>query len=306
MAATTRNRTAKAGQGSKATRGDQTGDGKPVEDKLRAIHEAGHAVAMYRLGYTLGTVSIERTELGCRTKPGRKIEDVKRNAPDGRARLERHLMVLHAGSVAEQIHVPYVATTFSRIDHDDAHTMLQHQETDPSVLVTWCAYLWQRTYALLLDPRQWNLVTVTAKALLAFRTISGKDAMFLLKDQEEARTKTNGKASLVSGGSEVITPWHREWLRHAATAKRETVEVDLSPLLRDVLKGLSKRAWEGLELAEIRTAEELSRWSEYALRSIKKMGRKTTEEIVGAAGKAGIPLAPDGAPYPWTTGEERR
>jgi hypothetical protein len=298
---------ATAGERSEAKTEWQMGNSETAEDTLRAIHEAGHAVAMYRLGYGLGAVSIKRTKtLGGFTRPEREIENIALDAPDGRTTLERYIMVLHAGSVAEQIHVPYVATTFSRLDHDGVHTMLEYEETDYSVLVTWCAYLWQRTYVLLLDPRQWDLVTFMAKALLAFTTISGKDATFLLKDQDEARRKKYGNARSAGGGSEVVIPWHRQWLRRAAAGKRETVEVDLSPHLREVMKGVSKRAWSGLEMANIKTVEELSQWSGLALRRIKNVGPKRIEEIRRAATDAGITLAPDDAPYPWTTGEERR
>jgi hypothetical protein len=285
----------------------QRGTAKTGEDTLCAIHEAGHAVAMYRLGSSLGAVSIDRTKaLGGFRNPEREIKNIKLDAPDGRAKLERYIMVLHAGNVAEQIHVPSVVTTLSRIDHDGVHTMLESQETDPAVLMTWCAYLWQRTYAMLLDPRQWNLVTVMAKALLAFTTISGKDATLLLKDQDDAPRKTDGDANMVAGGGEVVTPWHCQWLRRAATAKRETVVVDLSPHLRDVLKGLSSRAWKGLQIADIKTVEELSQWSRLALGRIINVGPKTIEEILRAVTEAGITLAPDDAPYPWTSGEERR
>lgn len=306
MAARTRKRTAKADEESKTNSGQETGDGQTVEDKLRAIHEAGHAVAMYRFGYSLGAVSIERTtEPGCRTKPEREIESIKLDAPDRRAKLESYLIVLYAGAVAEQILVPYVATTFSRLDHDDVHTVLDHEELGDAVITTWCAYLWEWSLAFVLDPRQWDLITYLAKALLAFRTISGKDATFLLKD-EDNQNKTHSTAGRFGRGSEIVIPWHREWLRRAVTGKRETIEVDLSPLLRDVFKDVSKRAWNGLELANIKTVEELSRWNRLTLRRIKNVGPETIEEILRAAAKAGITLAPDAAPYPWTTGEEQR
>jgi hypothetical protein len=50
---------------------------------------------------------------------------------------------------------------------------------------------------------------------------------------------------------------------------------------------------------------DLGFWSPWALSSIWGAGKLTVQEIVDAAARAGVHIAPDDAPLPWVVDPER-
>src|SRR4051794_2429749 len=76
-----------------------------MNDELLAFHEAAHAVTMWKLDYGIGSISIDPDEdtLG-HTRPARIYNLEAERDPRGRRYIvEQNTIVLHAGSVAEQL-----------------------------------------------------------------------------------------------------------------------------------------------------------------------------------------------------------
>jgi DNA-directed RNA polymerase alpha subunit len=68
---------------------------------------------------------------------------------------------------------------------------------------------------------------------------------------------------------------------------------------RAKLVPLSTRARGYLARLGIRTVADLQDWNERSLRGFRGGGRKTVQEIIDAAARAGIPVAPPAREYPW-------
>ena len=293
----------------------------PSQDEALAFHEAAHAVAMWKLNYGIDSVSIEPDKLTAgHTKPAR-IYDLEsaRDARIRRSMVEQNAIVLHAGSVAEQLLRPGTKETGAAIDHDQIHDQMYQVEDNGSIHITWCNYVWQRTYTLLAWPGQWKLIVALARALLTYRTLDGRIAEFSLKRVDDVlrHDPSMPNAVLIGEITYVCSPWHRKWHAKAVEtttpAKRtdlpERIEnmdpqPDLRPL-RSALWPLSTRAQRCLEKANILSVLDLAYWSPRAFRSLWGAGKLTIQEIVDAAARAGVHIAPDDAPLPWVVDPER-
>jgi hypothetical protein len=293
----------------------------PSPDEPLAFHEAAHAVAMWKLGYGIGSISIDPDEhtLG-HTKPARVFDLESERDPRGRRYIiEQNAIMLHAGSVAEQLLRPGTKETGAAIDHRQIHDQMYVVEDNGSIHITWCNYLWQRTYTLLAWPGQWKLIVALARALLTYRKLDGRSAEFYLKRADDVlrHDPSMPNAVLIGEVTYVCSPWHRTWhsksVETTTPAKRtdlpERVEnMEPKPDLRPVLWALgplSTRARRCIENAKIRSAMDLGFWSPWALSSIWGAGKRTVQEIVDAAARAGVHIAPDDAPLPWVADPER-
>lgn len=294
--------------------------GNADEERI-AYHEAAHGVAMWKLGFGIETITIEPSEgLAGHAKPARWFE-IDPSFKDGQRRyaVEQNCMVLHAGSVAEYLlHLSDGRSTAGR-DHNRIHHEMYQAEDDGSVQITWCNYIWQRTYTLLAWPGQWKLIVALAHALLKHRTLDGKSCDHYLSRIHEAlkHDPSMPNCKLIGEVTNICSPWHRQW--HAAslalpeTAKRTelpaavmaiSAQADLRPIAW-ALSPLSTRAQRALQRATIRSVMDLECWSARSLRCLKGIGTKTACEIVEAAARAGVQLPPDDAPYPWQADRAR-
>ena len=79
---------------------------------------------------------------------------------------------------------------------------------------------------------------------------------------------------------------------------------DLRPVLW-ALGPLSTRSQRCLANAKIRSVMDLAYWSPRALSSLRGAGKLTIHEIVDAAARAGVHIAPGDAPLPWDADPER-
>ena len=280
-------------------------------ERFTAFHEAGHAVVMHVLGYGVGKVTIQPqgATLGS-AEPGRSLNDIAEDAIDARDQLERYCMVLHAGSAAEKIlDASTTVTGYGSEDHNRIHEAIGYEEDDPGVREAWCAYLWQRSYALLLT--KWGMVQSFANALLTFTTVSRDDSMTLLGLFVDGPIVPPYATGLAARD---VCPWHRDESYYQAMVRPRTYltaggEASFddapSPRLLDVLKNLSGRARNALVNGNIVTVQDLTDWNERSLRCLKQVGRWTSREIVDAAREAGLTMAPDGADLPWKRNPKR-
>jgi len=293
----------------------------PSRDEVLAFHEAAHAVAMWKLDFGIGSITIDPNEhTSGHTRPARAYDlESERDLRRRRYMVEQNAIMFHAGSVAEQLLRPGTKQTGAAIDHDQIHDDMYQVEDNGSIHITWCNYLWQRTYTLLAWPGQWKLIVALARALLTYRTLDGRSAEFYLKGVDEVLRHDPSMPNAVLMGeiTYVCSPWHRKWHSKAVEtitpAKRtdlpELIEnmepqPDLRPL-RSALWPLSTRARRCLEEANILSAMDLAYWSPRALSSIWGAGKLTVQEIVSAAARAGLHIAPDDAPLPWVVDPER-
>ncbi len=291
------------------------------DEEPLAYHEAAHAVAMWKLHYGIESISIDPDErtLG-HTRPARAYDlESARHRRGRRYIVEQNAIVLHAGSVAEQLLRPGRKPTAAAIDHDRIHEEMFRVEDDGSIHITWCNYLWQRTYTLLAWPGQWKLIVALARVLLTYRTLDGRSAEFYLKRADDVlrHDPSMPNAVLVGDVTYACSPWHRAWhskcVGTTTPAKRtdlpegvETMEPkpDLRPV-RWALWPLSTRAQRCIENANIRSVMDLAYWSRHALSFMRGVGKLTIQEIVDAAARAGVHIAPDDAPLPWVVDPER-
>jgi hypothetical protein len=290
------------------------------EERL-AFHEAAHAVAMWKLDFGIGSITIDPDEhtLG-HTKPAR-IYDLESERDPQRRRyiVEQNAIMLHAGSVAEQLLRPGSKETGAASDHDQIHQDMYQAEDDGSVHITWCNYLWQRTYTLLAWPGQWKLIVALARALLRYRKLDGRSAEFYLKRADDVLRHDPSMPNAVFIGhiTYVCSPWHRKWHSKCAETTTPGKRTDLpervenmepKPDLRPVLwalGSLSTRAQRCIANAKIRSVMDLAYWSPRALSWMRGAGKLTVQEIVDAAARAGVHIAPDDAPLPWVADPER-
>jgi hypothetical protein len=263
------------------------------EDERLAYHEAAHAVTMWKLDYGIDRVTIDPDEntLGhAQPAPGCDLESV-RDARSRRYIVEQNAIVFHAGGVAEQLLQPGSRETGAAIDHDQIHQEMEQVEDDGSICITWCNYLWQRTYTLLAWPGQWKLIVALARELLTYRTLDGRSTELYLKRLHEVLQHDSlmPNAVLIGGVTYVCSPWHRKW--HAKSVETvppakstdlpECVEnMEPKPDLRPVqwaLGPLSTRARRCIENANIQSVMDLAYWSRYALSYMRGAGKLTIQ-----------------------------
>jgi hypothetical protein len=160
---------------------------EPSDAAFAAYHEAGHCVLMYRLGFGVKHTSIlPGIGKGGTTEAARRWEEFTVGEVGGREHLERMVMVLHAGCVAERLFRPTQRTTISGNEHRGIHGMLGDAEDDPAVLTTWCDYLWQRTYDFLRTPLQWLTVHTIAAELETRKALDGREVMELVRSTDKS------------------------------------------------------------------------------------------------------------------------
>jgi hypothetical protein len=291
-----------------------------AEEERLAWHEAAYAVAMRKLGYRLDWVSIEPNEQtqGHLDLPRDYDRDSARGLMLRRHLVEQTAMILHAPSAAGQLLRPGSDQTDLSSRHDLLHREMYKVEDSGSVQLTWCNYLWQRIYEVLAWPGQWKALVALARVLRTHRTLDGRTAEFYLKSVDDAlkHDPSMPNAVLIGEIKFVCSPWHWTWdakCRETSISARRTdlpeavEKIDTTFLrpLRTALHPLSIRAQRCLGTANIRTVFDLRFWNARSLGSIKGVGRLTLREIVDAAERAGVPMAADDAPSPWSIDPER-
>jgi hypothetical protein len=291
-----------------------------LDDVESAYHEAGHAVAMWKLGFGISKVTIE-PEGGLRGYADTARDLVP--TPDApiyarREIIEQHALYLHAGDVATRLLRPDVGLAQAGYDHRRLHGLMNEVEDDGDVQLAWCGYLWQRTFTFIAWQGQWYLIVGLAQQLLEHRTLNGEETERYLRIAAE-KLKYDPwmpNAVLVGEVRNVTSPFHREWQRKAWETPLPKRRTEMPPTLvglsaradtrklGDVLD-ISTRAYRRLYWADILTVADLQDWSPHALGYIHRLGDKLRAEIVQAAGRAGIVLPSNDMPLPWKLNPDR-
>jgi hypothetical protein len=149
-----------------------------------AYHEAGHAVASWRLGIAIGrtgvTIVPDQTAGSLGSSASRQYvnRDIELDCSDrNRIRAERKVQVCLAGEVAQRRHDPRSVRRYhAKSDRRAAISLLTYFATERKELEAWFNLLHIRTENLLSNPDIWRAVERLAVALIERRTILGKDA----------------------------------------------------------------------------------------------------------------------------------
>ena len=276
-----------------------------------AHHEAGHAVAMYRLGFGVRSITLEGTDPEATGEcwPRRVPQLGDHETADGRAEVEQYLVALHAGNAAERHLNPDRVVRNSLIDHTHVHRMLQWMEDDTAVEFAWCSYLWQRAYAYITDPRQWRFVQKVARRLLDGPRTLGTEAVNRLLDtaaDEVERDRTLPDFQFLGQPPvNVRSPWHARWYRGEDDQTFPRFELGLLAALRleplhrperhaagdsAGFDSVSQYTRHILQRHGIESVRDLARWSRRELAARRGIGRKTLREVLDVAARFGVPL----------------
>jgi hypothetical protein len=283
--------------------------------ELFAYHEAGHAVAMWLLGLGVKSVSIEPkgSVLGY-AEPACEYEQPPQNDHYAqRFIVEQYVLFLHAGDVAARFLRPSVGLGQASTDHQNIHRRMCTVEESGTVQITWCNHLWQRAYELLHWPGNWRLVVGLAHQLLQHRTLHEAEATRYLHLATERLKHDPWVPNVVLVGEvrQVCSPWHREWYHRSITAQQQVKPTHMPETIADLsartdvrpitwaLNPLSTRAQNLLKRCGVRTVVDLEDWNEWSLSGLRGGGRKTVNEILTAAARAGVRMARPVRQMPW-------
>ena len=279
-----------------------------------AYHEAGHAVAMYRLGFGVRSITLEGIDSNAQgsCSPRRVPEIGDHETAAGRMAIEQYLVALHAGNAAERHLEPERVVRNSLIDHTHVHRMLQWMEEDTAVEFAWCSYLWQRAYAYITDPRQWRFVHKVARRLLdGPRTLGTAAVNHVLETAAGEVDRDRTLPDCVFLGQPPVnirSPWHARWYAGEDNQSVPRFEIGLflahsrepEPLRRTdqqsagALPALdafpSQYTRHILQRHGINGVLDLARWSRRELAHRRGIGRKTLREIDEVAARYGVSL----------------
>lgn len=151
-----------------------------------AYHEAGHAVADWRYGFKIKTITIVPTAdaVGSVTSKTRlKLGDMDYAYPSSARIARNHEMIvaLLAGGAAQRRFNPKgIRSHHSSSDLEKVKNLVSrlHSEGEEYYVRR---YLEERSWNLVNHPQNWRLIQDLAKALLEHRTMSGTEVEALLR-----------------------------------------------------------------------------------------------------------------------------
>jgi hypothetical protein len=174
------------------------------EIRAAAYHEAGHAVASWRNGDGIGSVTIE-PGVDADGDPYGGLFTLRlggiRTMASGWG--HRHLVMTLAGAAAQQVHDPRsgvlaCAATDLRQARDTAFVMSSTREAAQALL------LWALAEARGRVAADWHLIEVLAGALLDATTLTGEAATTLLAEAEQAHIATFAELRRTLGGDAAL------------------------------------------------------------------------------------------------------
>ncbi len=164
----------------------------PERKVATAYHEAGHAVAAYRLDIpvTRATIEADDDSLGSvvhanlHRRVYRALE-AGPITPQTRDKIERHMIIALAGGIAEKQYCNrgnYVGSKRDRHSVVDFAIALSNSTAEAEAYLKW---LQQRTINLI--QRNWNAVDAVTERLLALTTLSGDEVATVIRESDERR-----------------------------------------------------------------------------------------------------------------------
>lgn len=162
-----------------------------------AYHEAGHAVAAYHFGVRVKSVTIQPTDdsLGAvihARLDRRTAEMVEYGSitPGGREKVERMVVIVYAGGVAERQHKGRHNHRGAQLDYSTVINYIDKLSGSPEQTEAYLRWLYIRTVDLVTNVL-WPEIEVVAQALLEYRTLSGDELRQILQ-----ASRTRGRPGL--------------------------------------------------------------------------------------------------------------
>ena len=152
-----------------------------------AYHEAGHAVASWRLGVSLRrrgvTIIPAGDALGSASHHQVVGRDIEWDGSDGnRLKVERYVQICLAGRIAQKKYDPRSVRRYhSRRDDQQAVDMLFRMTCSTREVEVWLKLLEIRTEGLFSNPDVWCAVQRLAEALIQRGKLSGRDATEVMR-----------------------------------------------------------------------------------------------------------------------------
>ncbi len=172
-----------------------------------AYHEAGHAVAAYRLKFPITEVTIVAQDdyLGAVTHKGLQQRIYNALAygsirPQMRVKIEEQMIISIAGPVAEQKYRGRYNHIAARSDWDGVTELALALWPQPDVASTYIRWMYLRAVHLIND--DWPAVEAVANALLAMNTLRRKDVVRVIKEDDARRWHAESKAATLATGTE--------------------------------------------------------------------------------------------------------
>jgi hypothetical protein len=161
----------------------------PKANLYVAYHEAGHAVACWRLGIGLRregvTIARDETAGSAGSCVHRQVvgRDIEGDASDrNRSKAEKLAQICLAGDIAARRHNPRGVWRGADSDHRDAIDTLTFLTATRKELEAWLKLLHIRTEQMLSNPDVWRAVERLATELIQRQTISGKEATEIIRN----------------------------------------------------------------------------------------------------------------------------
>ena len=154
---------------------------RPSELECIAYHEAGHAAASFALGRDVRQVTIVPDESdgslgGCRNGAMPDFRPDVRDDPGTRALVEREVIILLAGEIAEAHFKGHHDDLGEEHDQSSACDLASHFCGSLEQTEEYIDRLYERARNLITGPLEWPGVEALAKALLESKTLGGRRA----------------------------------------------------------------------------------------------------------------------------------
>jgi Bacterial RNA polymerase, alpha chain C terminal domain len=286
-----------------------------------AFHEAGHAVMAFILGRPIHRASIRRKHgLSGYVDYEHALSPFMEVTEEHRPLIESDVLVLLAGRAAECERTLGSPPSHAGLDRQNARALLGILEDCDEVAASWMRYLLVRAQSILQE--EWPLVYSVARALMREEELDGNGvarAVAEARQRMATREPSNCRfviseralesirelpepecAVAVDPGDEGVLRFPDD--RAAASGTAEAEDHDLYRRTIAEAMQLSQRARNCLTRGGIVTVGDLARRTVRDLQSIRALGAKTLDEILGEVRRLGInlPVAVPRGDRPWS------
>lgn len=155
------------------------------QDVIRAYHEAAHGLAAYLMNRHFHALSIRNGEHSHEKLPANRWENFKPGKcsdPSCRDRVERNIIELFAGDVAQEILTGKPVARGESLDYHQIAELGTYVMEAGEVLDAYLHYMALRTKHILLQPQNWDAIQMLADALIKHKRLEYDAARRILDE----------------------------------------------------------------------------------------------------------------------------